>query len=127
MSILAVALFKGSTINKFSSVKDLGLIIDDSLSWVDRSENISNSLIKYIVTGIFCQLKDLLPTNTTLQIYTMALFIQKPGMRSKFLVLQRHQFLSQSKSFRTNCLSCYLANEDTTPRNSSIASITYLR
>ena len=64
--------FKDSIINKSSSTKYLGLIIDDKLSWVDHTNDLCNFLTKY--TGIFYQLKDLLPQKTALHMYYAFVF-----------------------------------------------------
>ncbi|KAJ8026260.1 RNA-directed DNA polymerase from mobile element jockey [Holothuria leucospilota] len=64
--------FQDSTINKSSSTKYLGLIIDDKLSWEEHTKDLCNSLVKY--TGIFYQLKGLLPKKTALHIYYAFVF-----------------------------------------------------
>ena len=52
---------------KTSSIKYLGLVIDDQISWKDHIQYLSNKLVKY--TSIFYRMRNHLPYNIAIQLY----------------------------------------------------------
>ena len=64
--------FNGTTILKSSSIKYLGLIIDDRLSWETHINDLCNTLVKYI--GIFYHIRNFLPKSAALQIYYLFIY-----------------------------------------------------
>ncbi len=62
----------GVKLSRVSCTKFLGVIDDDSLTWTNHTSNVVNILSKYC--GILYRLKDVLPSETLLSLYTIRWF-----------------------------------------------------
>ena len=76
----------GTNIQRVTSCKYLGVLIDEELKWVENIEYIHNEIIKYI--GIFYKLQNILPATVLHSIYFAFVHILTYCMELRSMVMQ---------------------------------------